>query len=146
MLALFVLLTAGLITAPALAASTDFKGDACAGLNSLDNSSSTTCSPGSEAKLSNILGTIINILSILVGVVAVIMVIVGGFRFITSGGDSSHTASARNTVIYALIGLVIAALAQVLVHFVLLRASGVALCQYNTNIPANDAHCVAPKE
>jgi hypothetical protein len=51
--------------------------------------------------------------------VAVIMIIYGGFRYITSGGDSNRVGSAKNTLIYAIIGLIIVALAQLIVHFVL---------------------------
>ena len=63
--------------------------------------------------------TIIKLFSWIVGVVSVIMVIFGGFRYITSGGDSGKVTSAKNTIVYALVGLAIAALAQVLVLFVL---------------------------
>jgi len=62
---------------------------------------------------------LVNIFSIVVGVVAVIMIIVGGFRYITSGGDSNNISSAKNTIIYAIIGLIIVALAQFIVQFVL---------------------------
>lgn len=69
--------------------------------------------------LGSIMRTIINILSVIVGFVAVIMIIIGGVRYITSGGDSSNISAAKNTIIYAIIGLIIVALAQVIVHFVL---------------------------
>ena len=52
--------------------------------------------------------------AIIVGVVAIIMIIVGGFRYITSGGDSSKVGSAKNTIIYAIIGLILVALAQII--------------------------------
>lgn len=60
----------------------------------------------------------INILSWVVGIVSIIMVIVGGFKFIVSNGDANGIKSARNTVIYALVGLAVAVLAQMLVRFV----------------------------
>jgi hypothetical protein len=69
--------------------------------------------------LNKLVTNIINILSVIVGVVAVIMIIIGGFKYITSGGDSNNTASAKNTIIYAIVGLIIVALAQVIVRFVL---------------------------
>lgn len=72
-----------------------------------------------EGTLANLARKIINIFSIIVGIVAVIMVIYGGFRYITSGGDSGRVGNAKNTLIYAVIGLIIVALAQFLVHFVL---------------------------
>ncbi len=69
--------------------------------------------------INNMITTIINIFSILVGIVSVIMIIYGGFRYVTSGGDSGNVSSAKNTIIYAIIGLVIVALAQFIVQFVL---------------------------
>ena len=48
-----------------------------------------------------------------------IMIIIGGFKYVTSGGDTNSIASAKNTIIYAIIGIVLAALGQILVHFVL---------------------------
>ncbi|MEK9195824.1 MAG: pilin [Patescibacteria group bacterium] len=71
------------------------------------------------SKLNTLINNIVNILSVIVGVVAVIMIIYGGFRYITSGGDSGSVTTAKNTIIYALVGLVIVALAQVIVKFVL---------------------------
>ena len=74
---------------------------------------------GAQGTVNNLVGKIINIFSVIVGIVAVIMIIVGGFRFITSGGDSAKVTSARNTIIYAIIGLIIVALAQIIVKYVL---------------------------
>jgi hypothetical protein len=69
--------------------------------------------------IARIANQVVNIFSIIVGAVAVIMIIYGGFRYITSGGDSNRVGSAKNTLIYAIIGLIIVALAQLIVHFVL---------------------------
>ncbi len=55
----------------------------------------------------------------IVGAIAVFMVIIGGLKFITSGGDPAKTASAKDTILYAAIGLVVVALAQFIVRFVL---------------------------
>ena len=62
---------------------------------------------------------IINIFSWIVGVVSVIMIIWGGFKYITSGGDAGSVTAAKNTILYAIVGLIIVALAQVIVKFVL---------------------------
>ena len=72
-------------------------------------------------KLTRFIRNVINILSAIVGVVAVIMIIVGGFRYITSGGNDASVTGAKNTILYAIIGLVIVALAQIIVHFVISR-------------------------
>ena len=69
------------------------------------------------------LATIINIISIIVGVVAVIMIIFGGFKYITSGGEAEKVKGAKNTILYGLIGLIIVALAQIIVKFVLNQAT-----------------------
>lgn len=81
----------------------------------------TTCQTNGQGdtKINSLLQQIINIFSVIVGVVAVIMIIYAGFRYITSGGDSSKVGNAKNTILYALIGLVIVALSQVIVRFVL---------------------------
>jgi hypothetical protein len=59
------------------------------------------------------------LLSIVVGVAAVIMIIVGGIQYVTSSGDPTNVSNAKNTVLYAIIGLVVALLAQVIIVFIL---------------------------
>lgn len=73
--------------------------------------------------VNNLIADVINIFSLIVGVVAVIMIIIGGFLYITSGGDSSKVGNAKNTILYAIIGLVIVALSQFIVRFVLDRVT-----------------------
>jgi len=80
----------------------------------------------SNVDLSKIAAKIINILSIIVGIVAVIMIIFGGFKYITSGGDTGNVSGAKNTLIFAIVGLIIVALAQFIVHFVLNSAANSA--------------------
>lgn len=78
------------------------------------------CDPGQgEEKISDTLATVINVLSIVLGVISVIMIIVGGIKFTTSQGDGASTSSARNTIIYAVVGLVVSVMAQGIVRFVL---------------------------
>lgn len=66
-----------------------------------------------------VLTQVLLILSWVSGVAAVIMVILGGFKYITSGGDSNAIASAKNTILYAIVGLVVFALSQAIVIFVI---------------------------
>ncbi len=89
--------------------------------------SSSTCGSSSAgtSSFNDLLTQIVNIFSAIVGVIAVIMIIVGGLRYITSGGDSNKVSGAKNTLIYAIIGLIIVALAQLIVHFVLQKANSV---------------------
>ena len=79
-----------------------------------------------ETTFNDTLAKAINIISIIVGVVAVIMIIFGGFKYITSGGASEKVTTAKNTILYGLIGLIIVALAQVIVKFVLKQTGGVS--------------------
>ena len=55
----------------------------------------------------------------IVGALSVIMLIWGGVRYIISGGDSKKITDAKNTILYAIIGLIIAVLAYAIVRFVL---------------------------
>lgn len=77
-------------------------------------------------KLNRIISEIINFFSIIIGIVAVLMIIVGGFRYIISGGDSANVTSAKNTILYAIIGLLVVAFAQFIVKFILSKAVDIA--------------------
>ena len=63
--------------------------------------------------------TITNTVLYIVGVVAVIMLIIGGIKYVISGGDAKKVTDAKNTVLYAIIGLIIAFLAFAIVNFVI---------------------------
>ena len=123
-LALQLGLVGGSFAVPALAYAQTPKEAACQGV-ALTGGSCDTADPNdpnsSGNKVNSAIATVINIFSWIVGVAAVIMVIIGGFKYITSQGDSSNVNSAKNTILYALIGLVVVALAQVIVKFVLNR-------------------------
>ncbi len=60
-----------------------------------------------------------NTILYVVGIIAVIMLIIGGIKYVVSGGDSKKVTDAKNTVLYAIIGLVIAFLAFAIVNFVI---------------------------
>lgn len=81
----------------------------------------TNCDNKSDVKVGSTIESVINILSYVVGIIAVIMLIIGGIKFVTSQGDSSSTNSARNTVIYAVVGIIVVVLAQAIVRFVITR-------------------------
>lgn len=108
-----------------ISGSPDIGGGLCGGSN-LDVNN-TTCDPQADKtgteKVNSIIKTVINLFSLIVGVVAVVMIIVGGLKYITSGGDSGNISSAKNTIIFAIIGLVVVALAQFIVRFVLAKVT-----------------------
>lgn len=63
--------------------------------------------------------TVVNILLFLVGAVAVIMLVIGGLRYVTSNGDQNAVTGAKNTIMYAIIGIIVAFLAYAAVGFVI---------------------------
>lgn len=81
------------------------------------------CSSQAANTVNKLIKAALNILSFVIAVAAVIMIMIGGFKFVTSQGESSNIASARNTILYAIIGLVVAALAQIIVRFVLTKST-----------------------
>jgi len=73
-----------------------------------------------NTQLNSFLATVFGVLA----VVAAVLLVVGGIQFMTSGGNSEQTNKARNTILYALIGLAVAVSAELIVAFVLDRIKG----------------------
>lgn len=69
------------------------------------------------------LQNIVNIVLVICGALAVLTVVIAGFRLITSRGNPSETAQARNAIIYALIGLIVLIFAFSIVNFVVFRVT-----------------------
>jgi hypothetical protein len=118
-LALIVTILAGVLFAGLFAFApapvfADAADEVCKGIGV---ASSGGCDSGGD--LTNLVRRVINIFSIVVGILAVIMIIISGFKFITAGGDSGSITSAKHTLVYAIVGLVVAALAQFIVQFVI---------------------------
>ncbi|MDR0591009.1 MAG: pilin [Candidatus Nomurabacteria bacterium] len=67
---------------------------------------------------------IINVVLFLVGAISVIMLIYGGIKYTTSAGDTAKVTSAKNTIMYAIVGLIVAILAYAIVNFVVGSFSG----------------------
>jgi sorbitol-specific phosphotransferase system component IIC len=63
--------------------------------------------------------TISNVMLFVIGAISVIMVIVGGLRYVISGGNSANITAAKNTILYAVVGLIIAIMAYAIINFVL---------------------------
>ncbi len=91
------------------------------GTNGANGGSSQTPDQATS-HFNSIIRTILNILSATVGILAVVMIIVAGVRFTTSGGSAEKVKSAKSALMYAIIGLAIAALAKIIVQFVLNKA------------------------
>ncbi len=61
---------------------------------------------------------ITNIMLFIVGAISVIMIIIGGLRYVLSGGDSANVSAAKNTILYAIVGIIVSLLAYAAVNFV----------------------------
>ncbi len=77
------------------------------------------CSEARKDKLPGVIQIILNSIIAILGTVAVIYVIVGGVNYITSNGDTGKLEKAKKTILYAVIGLVVAALAFAVVNWVI---------------------------
>lgn len=120
------LLCGGLLfAAPAAAAGPGLFGTACQG-NAADSAVCKDQAAGGTTQANNpifgkngVLTSVVNILSIVVGVAAVFALVVGGITYLTSAGDPSKVNGAKNTILYALIGIAIAVTARGIIELVL---------------------------
>ena len=83
------------------------------------NSKTEICKSKKADDIGSMTQIIINLLLFIIGIVAVIMIIIGGIKYITSNGNSQQVTSAKDTVLYSVIGLVVALMAYAIVNFVL---------------------------
>lgn len=120
LLALAVLMACW-VAFPAPALAKDLFNDTCqnaqasnesAVCNSKTSSDPLTGSNGALAKITNII-------AIIAGALAVILIIYGALKYVTSGGDSGNVKSAKDTIFYALIGIVVIVVSRTLIVFVL---------------------------
>lgn len=61
---------------------------------------------------------ITNVMLFIVGAISVIMIIIGGLRYVLSGGDSANVSAAKNTILYAIVGIIVSLLAYAAVNFI----------------------------
>jgi Type IV secretion system pilin len=93
----------------------------CNNANADDTDRSFACQTQESDPVNTTLGKATNILAFITGVAAVIVIIIGGFQYITSAGDSTKVAKAKDMIIYAAVGLVIVAAARTIIMFVISR-------------------------
>lgn len=84
-----------------------------------DNAASEICDNRGTESATTLIGRIVNILLFVVGAISVVMIIVGGILYATSTGDSGRVSKAKNTLMYSIVGLVVAFLAYAIVNWVL---------------------------
>ncbi|QHN42268.1 hypothetical protein GII36_00105 [Candidatus Mycosynbacter amalyticus] len=83
--------------------------------------SGAVCSASGSDDFSKTMQNIINMMLYVLGVIAVIAIIIGGIRYATANGDASHIKQAKDTILYAVIGLIVAIMAGAIVNFVVGR-------------------------
>ena len=66
-----------------------------------------------------VLYKVTRVIAFISGITAVIIIIIAGFMYVTSGGDSGKVNKAKQTIIYAVVGLLVILLAQAIISFVL---------------------------
>ncbi len=113
-LSLFVI-NASMLALPSYA-STAVTEDACKGH---EEEFPDLCKKGTEADMMKVVGNVLNAVYGLVGIIAVVFVIIGGFKYTTSQGDPGKVQQAKNTIMFALIGLVVSVSAFAITSFIL---------------------------
>lgn len=84
------------------------------------NAESKVCqAAASEQDATGLVRRLINLLLFGLGITAVVMIIIGGLKYVTSRGDPANVKSAKDTVLYAVVGLVVALFAYAIVNFVI---------------------------
>ena len=93
--------------------------DICNSSASQEVKDAAGCNGSTADALPSVVVGILNAIIGAAGVVAVVFVIIGGFNYMTSSGDSAKVAKAKNTILYAVIGLIVCVLAFAIVNFVI---------------------------
>ena len=79
----------------------------------------TLCEGGNEGDLQQTVKSILNTVYLWVGIIAVVVIIIGGFKYTMSQGDAAKVKSAKDTILYAIIGLIVALAAFAITNFIL---------------------------
>jgi hypothetical protein len=108
-----LVLGVGMLLAPAPAFAQSAIDDAC------KNDPNSTLCKNQNQEIGPVITTIINVLLFIVGIISVIMIIIGGIMYSTSAGDSGAVTKAKNTIMFAVVGLVVAFLAFAIVNWVI---------------------------
>jgi hypothetical protein len=123
---MFALLIGGAISLPAHAAPVNSNDSSCenmSGLGAGANCGKNNSTPTGLFTQGGIFNTVINVMLFIVGVLSVIMIIYAGIRYVSSRGESAQVTGAKNTIMYAIIGLVISIFAYAIVNWVIFAAT-----------------------
>lgn len=106
-----VITSLALVVFPVAAQITQVGGGDCSALGIKCQGNENTTS------LIQIIGNIVNVLLGLIGIVAACYLVLGGVRYILSEGESDQTQQAKNTILYAVIGIIVIGLSAAIVNF-----------------------------
>jgi len=112
----------GLVAVPASTASAINVFNQCTPVNPSDPndpSNTSVCKAQGTDNATSMVTIVINTMLFILGSIAVIMIIIGGIRYTTSNGESAGIKGAKDTITYAVVGLVVAILAYSIVNFVI---------------------------
>jgi len=89
------------------------------GAKAAQGDNTTTCLFNSDTCANGVFTTITNAALYLIGAISVLMLIYGGFRYTISGGNEKDVTAAKNTILYAVVGIIVAIMAYAIVNFVI---------------------------
>lgn len=115
MLVLGLALPVAVLSGGVVEAATDCTGITCAS----QGASKAVTGNNNTKDLNKVIKTVVNIMLFIIGALSVIMIVVGGIKYTVSNGNAEQIKSAKNTIIYAIAGLVVAILAYAIVNFVI---------------------------
>ena len=88
----------------------------------INDPAATLCTPeNKDQNINELIKTVINVLLFIIGIISVIVIIVGGLMYATSAGDAGTVTKAKNTILYAVVGLAVAFFAFAIVNWVVGR-------------------------
>lgn len=118
LMALAFILGLGIVAVPQTVSAIDVTGDVCD--DPTISSQSAICASKDET-VDSFFKNLVNTLLYIIGALSVLMIIIGGLRYTISGGSAEAIKSAKNIIMYAIIGLVVALLAYAIVNWVLVQ-------------------------
>lgn len=95
--------------------------EVCSGNYPESVKSACGCDTSNTNTLPNVIVNILNGVIAVAGVIAVVFVIVGGVQYMTSSGDANKVKKAKDTILYAIIGLIVCVLSFAIVNFVIVK-------------------------
>lgn len=105
------------LTSPVSAIDVFQNNGACTGTTGAG--SSAICGAAQQDEAENIIKNILNAMLLVLGMIAVVMIVIGGIRYVVSAGDQTQVQAAKNTILYSVVGLIIAILSFAIVNFVI---------------------------